>query len=1453
MRDETLGHCIRNKSSKSDPYIIPKSCSAGDVHYNRTKGYRKITGDKCVINFMNNYEPDVIPCPFDEIQTFLLVAQRDRIIRLDPFKRETKTLPINDFKNVIAIDFDMKNNCVFWADIIKDHIGRQCLNGSTGNEILVNSNLSSVEGMAYDWISNNLYFVDGKNAKIEVIRTDVSHNRHYFRRTILSPPSLKKPRGITVHPRIGYLFWTDWAENPSISRSNLDGSDVKVLFSKPIIQWPNGISIDHIAERLYWVDAKEDYIGSSDLHGNKFKKVLTNTDYLSHPFSVAVFKDIMYWDDWKKNAIFSADKDHGIEVAVLADKMSGLMEMKIYAHSIQSGTNACSNSSCEYICVSVKGKANCLCPDILEPSPEGVCLCPGGILPYTNMTCPQYQSTCSSKYFSCNNGQCIPKTWVCDKDRDCSNGEDELNCDVPSCGPLFFACDDGTCLPEHLKCDYDLDCRDGSDERSCPTHNCTEGQFKCKNGRCISSRWVCDSDNDCRDWSDEQNCYQDEPVTCKNNEFRCETGGITCIPLSWLCDRDYDCKDRSDESNCRNMTCSDFQFQCGGPEKKCIIKEWVCDGDNDCEDHSDEANCTAVIAPTPPLIMNTSCHDWMFMCGNKKCIPSWWQCDGAKDCEDGSDEIGCTYLTPITESSTAEPWHEPHVCGPFTFQCHSGECIHASWLCDGSPDCLDSSDELHCIKISRCNKDQFKCRKDGNCIHIYKVCNGVTDCPDGSDESSCTYDYNIPEVPATASCANGFFPCDVVMCLPMALLCDGKSNCEDEFDEKNCSNSNRYYQVLQMGVDDRTKNESSMLLYWWLPIPDTDKLEYLPSISEVGNNTWVNKTWTTQTDYHFTKLKPYTKYNMTVYVRIVNSEKVFAPAKFYTDITGEGTPSVPTNVSVTQQNGSHILISWSKPEQLNGVIQYYEVCWYPPSPPIKFNLSDNTTAHLLSNDFQPNVAYNFYVIAYNGKHASGMSEVKKILFDGDVQIDIIRDLTVVNHYDNNVTLSWTYSKPYDGFIIDIEVREPYPRLPSRKALITNITITHLAPAVLYTFKVRSFQKQFEGPESAISASTSGASLPELIGLQLILHKESGIAVKISWDVAVDSRKVNWVYGIYYGLTADETLSGWKYNTTNLTATIYNLGACENYMFGVGIIEPLGIGPVAFGSTIKTYFNKRAPPKRLNATIGPDDPSTSMLVQWDASCPLIDDAIGYVVTVHEIVKNITKVLTFPNITQDQVSKVFSVCQGGKYEIIVATDVENAIPSGKIIYTPPPIPPPLEIQVASEINGSYFIYWEEHKKPSVNINYTFEVLINEGNTINRSTAQVFEVDKPPFVYTNTTGSIYSFAVQLKTQDDYRSVLSEVVTVIKSLQAAWGNDISKTSLTTVLVIVCFLLIIMGGAFGFLYIRHRRLQNSFTRFANSHYDTRADAATFDDNGLEEDDTPQIRGFSDDEPLVIA
>lgn len=38
--------------------------------------------------------------------------------------------------------------------------------------------------------------------------------------------------------------------------------------------------------------------------------------------------------------------------------------------------------------------------------------------------------TCSSEDFTCrsNNGECIPLAWMCDQNKDCSDGSDESSC-----------------------------------------------------------------------------------------------------------------------------------------------------------------------------------------------------------------------------------------------------------------------------------------------------------------------------------------------------------------------------------------------------------------------------------------------------------------------------------------------------------------------------------------------------------------------------------------------------------------------------------------------------------------------------------------------------------------------------------------------------------------------------------------------------------------------------------------------------------------------------------------------------------------------------------------------------------------------------------------------------------------------------------------------------------------
>ena len=73
-----------------------------------------------------------------------------------------------------------------------------------------------------------------------------------------------------------------------------------------------------------------------------------------------------------------------------------------------------------------------------------------------------------------------------------------------TCTPEEFTCDNGNCIQKKWLCDLEDDCGDGSDERKCPDNKCdVDNDFACGNGYCITKRWRCDGDLDCPDATDE--------------------------------------------------------------------------------------------------------------------------------------------------------------------------------------------------------------------------------------------------------------------------------------------------------------------------------------------------------------------------------------------------------------------------------------------------------------------------------------------------------------------------------------------------------------------------------------------------------------------------------------------------------------------------------------------------------------------------------------------------------------------------------------------------------------------------------------------------------------------------------------------------------------------------------------------------------------------------------------
>ena len=101
------------------------------------------------------------------------------------------------------------------------------------------------------------------------------------------------------------------------------------------------------------------------------------------------------------------------------------------------------------------------------------------------------------------------------------------------------------------------------------------------------------------------------------------------------------------------------------------------------------------------------CDSSQFTCDNGQCILAYWKCDGIIDCADGSDESSCgkdrTKHIMLMQNmwSWCAPFSLPLAieCDSSQFTCDNGQCIPASFECDGYSDCGDDSDESSCGKV----------------------------------------------------------------------------------------------------------------------------------------------------------------------------------------------------------------------------------------------------------------------------------------------------------------------------------------------------------------------------------------------------------------------------------------------------------------------------------------------------------------------------------------------------------------------------------------------------------------------------------------------------------------------------------------------------------------------------------------------------------------------------------
>lgn len=145
------------------------------------------------------------------------------------------------------------------------------------------------------------------------------------------------------------------------------------------------------------------------------------------------------------------------------------------------------------------------------------------------------------------------------------------------------------------------------------------------------------------------------------------------------------------------------------------------------------ASLAQLIIEPPSIYVSEKCPMGTYKCKSGTCISEVHHCDGDIDCEDGSDGNNCTTTCQLNRHIFKQFHLRNCSCSNLHYQCHSGGCIAADYLCDYTNHCADASDELYC-NYQPCIRETEFHSGQGQCISKVCVCDIVINCKNGKDE-----------------------------------------------------------------------------------------------------------------------------------------------------------------------------------------------------------------------------------------------------------------------------------------------------------------------------------------------------------------------------------------------------------------------------------------------------------------------------------------------------------------------------------------------------------------------------------------------------------------------------------------------------------------------------------------------------------------------------------------------
>uniref|UniRef100_A0A8C8DGT3 Low density lipoprotein receptor a n=1 Tax=Oryzias sinensis TaxID=183150 RepID=A0A8C8DGT3_9TELE len=376
------GYSLRDKRrcEDIDECASPDTCSQTCI--NTMGSY------KCECEEGYQVDPVTKTCKSIGTIAYLFFTNRHEVRKMTLDKSEyTRVIP--RLKNVVALDIDVATKEIYWSDISLKKIYRTNIDSaddSTQHQTVIDSDVDAPEGIAYDWVHKNLYWTDSIRSTISVATADGSHRKTLF------------------HQDDGFiyifLYWTDWGNPAKIEKGGLNGGGRSALVTDSIV-WPNGITLDLLNQRLYWVDSKLHTLSSIDVQGGGRRTLIIDEHKLAHPLGLTVFEERVFWTDVGNNAIFSANRLTGEDTRPVAEHLHSPEDIILYHNLKQpSGRDWCntSRSYCDFMCLAA--------PQVGSHPPKYTCVCPDHQMLASDMRSCVPVAAAAAETLSC----CSPST-----------------------------------------------------------------------------------------------------------------------------------------------------------------------------------------------------------------------------------------------------------------------------------------------------------------------------------------------------------------------------------------------------------------------------------------------------------------------------------------------------------------------------------------------------------------------------------------------------------------------------------------------------------------------------------------------------------------------------------------------------------------------------------------------------------------------------------------------------------------------------------------------------------------------------------------------------------------------------------------------------------------------------------------------------------------------------------